>query len=166
LEAEWSLETAASHTGRIVPAIVLAVLTIAAGVGYVAATSILGHGTLTVNVTSAGAGYTINVAFYSDQAATQPITSVQIPENSHQIVYAKLTNSSSNDYMNLYVTGGGNKLWMNVYKTDGTPLYVDGNVVGNFNLAHSASIVLKVDVGVLGATAGENLTLGLDVCRD
>jgi hypothetical protein len=55
---------------------------------------------------------------------------------------------------------------MNVYKTDGTPLYVNGNVVGNFNLAHSASIVLKVDVGVLGATAGENLTLGLDVCRD
>lgn len=167
LENEWTLEAAETHTGRLVPAILLASLVAMAGVGYVAATQILGHGSLTVNVTQAGAGYTITVGFYSDSNATTPISSVDIPENSHQIVYAKLTNTSSNDYMNLYVTGGGNKLWMNVYKLDGTPLYVNGAVQGNFNLAHGSSIVLKVDVGVLPtAQAGESLTLGLDVARD
>jgi len=107
------------------------------------------------------------VQFYADQNATTPISSLDISVGGSQIIYAKLTNTSNNDYMNLYVMGGGQKLWMNVYKLDGSGLFVDGNVVGHFNLAKNQSIIVKVLVGVTpDASAGDTLTLGLDVMKD
>ncbi|MEM2250595.1 MAG: hypothetical protein QXU01_01830 [Candidatus Hadarchaeales archaeon] len=153
-------------TGRLLPAVVIAALAVvSAGTGYVVAQSVLGRGTLTVRVVAPQ--YAISVQFYADQNATTPISSLDISVGGSQIIYAKLTNTSNNDYMNLYVMGGGQKLWMNVYKLDGSGLFVDGNVVGHFNLAKNQSIIVKVLVGVTpDASAGDTLTLGLDVMKD
>ena len=153
-------------SGWLLPAVIIGALAVAAaGAGYVAAQTILGHGDLTVNIVSAQ--YAVDVKFYSDSNATNQISSVDIPLGGSQVVYAKLTNTSNSDYMNLYVQGGGQNLWMNVYKLDGTPLYQDGQVKGTFNLAKGQSIVVKVQVGTLpGASVGDTLTLGLDVLKD
>jgi hypothetical protein len=153
-------------SGWLLPAVIIGALAVvAAGAGYVAAQSLLGHGDLTVRVVATQ--YAIDVKFYSDSGASNQISSLDLPLGGSQVVYAKLTNTSNSDYMNLYVQGGGQKLWMNIYKLDGTPLYQDGQVKGTFNLARGQSIVVKVQVGTLsGATIGDTLTLGLDVLKD
>lgn len=153
---------------NLLPVAVIAALAVAAaGAGYVVAQTLLGTGNLTVRIVASA--YPVSVEFYSDNNCTQRLSSIEIPQGqgNYGIVYVKLANTSNNDYMNLYVTGGGPKLWMNVYKLDGSGVYVDGNVTGSFNLAKGSSIVLKVLVGPLStASAGDELTLGLSVMKD
>jgi len=163
----WNLETAQGTHGRAFFAALLVTGLVVTAASYVAAQTIYGHGSLSVHVVEAG--YTLDVKFYQDADATVEITGVDVPLGGHKIVYAKVTNDSGNDYVNLKVGGGGSHLWMNVYTLTGASLYVNGNSVGSFTLEDGQSIVLKVDVGTDPndpPNVNDDLTLGLDVFKE
>ncbi|MEM2878244.1 MAG: hypothetical protein QXG10_01645 [Candidatus Hadarchaeales archaeon] len=163
---EWLLESSARGTSRaIVGALLVSLIAIAAAGSYVAASVVVGQGTLGITVVAPPTA--IEVKFYSDQNATQEITSVQIPQGTSATCYVKLRNTGSSVMSNLFVSGGGDRVWMNVWKLDGTDLYSGGQSHGTFSIGGNSYIILKVQVGHYNTVGqGFQSTLYFDVNQE